>query len=251
MLDESISFPTDCASLAIYDPDVAKSAGLNEVDSWEFEYEQIQAVKDGQITLAKLGGDGYYKLRITDGELTQDERDYAAYCLEPLGLHVESGIVSVSGYWFDSDLQLQIEPGTYWVQLYDISFWESPRWWTEELTTPDDAPADYVAVIKKCDQQIAIPSELHLDSMRNWEPGPTKFLFESNTRLIGPQIGMELNTTVRKSPNGLVLKQCGPGDYSAELICYDNLNRSDRIRFCVVSVDHKAKHVIGELVTKL
>lgn len=251
--DSSITYPTDCASLILYDVDVARAAGLTDPDSWSFEYAELEAVRDGRVAIASLGGDGVYKVRITDGDLTQDERDYAAHCLKPLGLKVESGRISISGYWFDdkSDFVVDVPPGSYSVTLYDISYWQSPRWWGEDHRTTDGAPADYVAVLTPHDGPLDIPTELRLDYLLEWEPGPTKYLFESSTRVIGPQVGMELVSTVRKSGDGLILKECGPGHYRASLTSYDGLSRKDQVRFRVVSVNHEEEALQGELIAKL
>ena len=253
-IDASITYPTDCASLLIYDIDVARAAGLTDPDSWSFEYAKIDAVKDGRVSMASLGGDGVYKVRVTDGDLTPNERDYAADCLQPLGLRVESGRVCISGYWFDEECEtfVDVPPGLYTVTLYDISFWQSPRWWSpDQQQTPPDAPADYVAILQPRQGDLTIPDELQLDYLRNWEPGPTKYLFGSSTRLVGPQVGMELVSTVRRSGDSFTLKDCGPGDYSASLTSFDGLGRSDRVRFRVVSVDHEDETLVGELIAKV
>lgn len=55
-------------------------------------------MRNGLVALMHLGCDGVFKLRVTDGELTSGERDYAACCLELLGLTVESGLIRVSGF---------------------------------------------------------------------------------------------------------------------------------------------------------
>ena len=59
---------------------------------------------------------------------------------------------------------------------------------------------------------------------------------------------MILTTTVRKAPNGLTLKECGPGYYHAELNDYAQVAWKDTIRFRVLTVDHQAKSMTGEFV---
>lgn len=252
-IDASITYPTDCALLILYDAEVARAAGLDDPDSCSFEFAKLDAVRDGSVAIAALGGDGVYKARITDGDLTRDERDYAAHCLKPLGLKVTSGCICVSGYYFDveSDISVDVPRGSYSVALYEISYWQSPRWWREDRQTPDDAPADYVAALTPHDGPLDIPDDLHLDYLRDWKPGPTKYLFDSTTRIIGPQVGMELVSTVQKAGDSYLLKACGPGSYQASLTKYDGLSRSDEVRFRVVAVNHEAETVQGELIAKL
>lgn len=252
-IDASITYSTDCATLILYDVEIARAAGLTDPDIWMVDFAQLEAVRDGRVAIAALGGDGVYKVRITDGNLTQDERDYAVRCLKPLGLKVESGRIDVSGYSFDERCErcVDVPRGSYSVALYEISYWQSPRWWREDQRTPDNAPADYVAVLTPYDGPLTIPDELRLDHLIDWKSGPTNYLFDSSTRVIGPRIGMELVSTVRKSGNGFLLKECGPGDYRATLTNYDGLSRKDQVRFRVVSVNHDEETIQGELIAKL
>lgn len=67
----------------------------------------------------------------------------------------------------------------------------------------------------------------------------------------GPRAGMVLEATVRRSPRGLCLKPCGPGEYDADLVDYGGVAWRDRIRFRATHVDHAARRVVGELVEKL
>ena len=59
---------------------------------------------------------------------------------------------------------------------------------------------------------------------------------------------MILTTKVRKGPDGLTLKDCGPCDYQATLIDYSSAAWKDTIRFKVVTVDHKAQTLTGEYI---
>lgn len=253
-MDESINIPTDCALLALFDAQLAHEQSLDEPDSFEFEFANIPAVQSGDVAIVGLGGDGVYRVRITDGELRRDERDYAAAVVNGLGVRIVSGNLHLSGYGFD-DFEGRSVPcpnGVYDLTLYEIAFDLSPRWWRPDGAVPEDAPAGIVAVLRTRTTDFTPPTkELRLDSLLDWSPGERPFVFESTTRVVGAQPGMVLESKVIKGVDGLSLKACGPDNYRATLPSFEGLKWKDRVEFRVISVHHDKMLIHGEFVRKL
>jgi hypothetical protein len=255
-MDQTFRFFTDAATLAIFDPGALELRVEREGDWWCTDFSQLHEVRTGAIALVSLGGDGVYQGRITDRGLTADERDYAAERVTGLGVEVVSGSLFVGpgeslpdgGPRFTQDdlergTLCEISNGAYGVDVYAIHWFDSPRWWTDDDRRPDVAPPDFVVCLHPRSGPIAaITDEPRLFGVTD------RFLFDSPTRQIGPQPGMILTTTVRKGPNGLTLKDCGPGHYYATLTDYSQVAWKDTIRFRVISVDHDAKEMIGEFI---
>ncbi|QDV54019.1 DUF6386 family protein [Gimesia fumaroli] len=258
-MDQTFQFFTDTATLAIFDPQCLQHRAADIVDWWCDDVGQLEEVKTGVIALVSLGGDGVYQARITDDELTSDERDYAAELVENLGVDVVSGALFIgpgeclpggdaqfSSVNEERGILLKIPNGKYCIEVYSIDWFESPRWWTENQQPPENAPADYVAVLRS---RMAPLDEIN--SEPRFTGDTDQFLFESATRLIGPQPGMVLSTKVRKGPHGLTLRECGPCDYTPSLIDYSDVAWKDTIRFQVISVDHEAREMTGEFLEKV
>lgn len=254
-MNVTINFPTDCASLSLFDLKVAKAERIldnEDVDYWDPE--QVPAISSGRAISIFLGGDGVYQLRITDGDLLPDERDYAADQIAGLGLQILSGRLQISGYGFsDTGISTAAPNGLYLVTMYEIRYACSPRWWRPDGLAKD-GPADYVAVLRPRDPKAAFKlpeGELRLDYLQEWSPGEDHFLFESATRVVGAQPGMILDSTVIRYSKGFYLKECGPDEFRAHLPNYDGLGQSDRVRFRVISTDREEMCMHGELIEKL
>jgi hypothetical protein len=255
-MERTIQFFTDAAILAIFDPQRLAHWVDRDAGSWCGDFLQIEELRSGAIALVSLGGDGIYCVRLTDGDLNPDERDYADERVAGLGVEVvSSGLFIGPGEclpgggsaFTHSDLErgvlCEMDNGVYAVDVYSIRWFDSPRWWTEDHTMPVDAPADFVITLRPRTGPIAtIDAEPRLKGLSD------AFLFDSSTRQIGPQRGMILTTTVRKAPNGLTLKSCGPCEFSATLTDYAQVAWKDTIRFRVLTVDHGAKVMTGEFV---
>ena len=211
--------------------------------------------------IASLGGDGVYRLRVTDGELTQAEHDYAAEVVQGLGVEVASGALFVGpGESLSADdvtvrdsgerggILLGVPPGQYRADLYLIAWDKSPCWWTEGgQPPPPDAPADVVMILRP--RSGSFPG---VDVEPRLLGDVDSFLFDSPGRLLGPQPGMLLTSSVRKAADGsLCLKDCGPGAYVASLRDYSPVAWKDRIRLRVLEVDHDARRFVGEYVEHL
>ncbi len=256
-MDCTLEFFTDAATLAIFDPQRLERRVDDDSDWWCSGFAQLEEVQSGAVALVGLGGDGVYQARITDGDLTPDERDYAAEFVHNLGVEVVSGRLFIgpgecvpggNSHFTPADAKrgtlFEINNGSYFVDVYAIHWFNSPRWWTADHRPPHDAPADFVVVIRQ--RTGPIPA---LDSEPRFAGWSDAFLFESSTRQIGPQPGMILTTKVRKDLNGgLSLKDCGPCDYRASLTDYSQVAWKDTIRFKVLAVDHDAKRITGEFI---
>jgi hypothetical protein len=254
MMDYTLQFYTDVATLAVFDPVQLQHRAEDDYDWWCVDATKLDEVRRGAVAIIGLGGDGIYKARITDGNLTPDERDYASEVVH-LGVEVVSGHLFVGpgeclpGGGFDLTPQdvergaiLKAGDGAYAVEAYAIDWFNSPRWWTEDGRGCPGAPADFVIVLRPRHEPFAGVTGGARFNLSD------DFLFESSTREIGPQLGMILTTTVRKGSGKLQLKDCGPGDYQASLVDYSAVKWKDRIRFRVVSVDHAARTMTGEVV---
>ena len=253
-------FFTDAATLAVFDPERLRHRADAESDWWCSGFLQLEEFRSGSVALVGLGGDGAYRVRITNGDLTPDEQDYAAVRCADLGVEVVSGKLFVgpaecipgggSGFT-PADLQarllLETENGRYDVDLFAIGWFNSPRWWRGDHSVPDDAPVDVVAVLRPMLTPFAgIGSEPHLD-FRSGD-----YIFESMTRRVGPEPGMILTTKVRRGTSSeLCLKECGPCGYRASLVDYSGVAWKITIRLRVLGVDHDAKQIVGEFVEKV
>lgn len=258
-MDRTFKFLTDTATLAVFDPQQLEHRVNDDVDWWCLDFDRLEEIQAGKIALVSLGGDGGYQVRVTDGELNRDERDYAAELVANLGINVTSGNVFIGpgeclpggesrfeDYHAQRGTLFEIDNGAYRVDIYAIHWFDSPSWWTEDHNPPADAPADFVIVIRP--RTASIPA---LESEPRFHGVTDGFLFDSSTRQIGPQPGMILTTKVHKGSNGLTLKDCGPCSYRASLIDYSRVAWKDTIRFKVISVDHEAKEMIGEYIETL
>lgn len=245
---------TDAASIAAFDPEVV-TADLVEED--EFDFARMQAVRQGLAVAFSVGGDGVYRVRISDGELSSDERDYASAVLDKLRLVVRSGTVVAHGYGLagaeDVASRSPIAAGTYDVAVYEIAWWMSPTWRAEDGRISGDPPADYVLLLRPAvtNPYVMPHQQLRLDSFCDPVSGEMPFLFPSATRRAGTEPGVIMVTTVVKSPEGLRLKRCGIEQYEGELRDYAGLQWKDRIRFRVLKVDHDRHLYLGELVERL
>jgi hypothetical protein len=255
-MDRTFRFFTDTATLAIFDPRRLERRIHDEADWWCLDFSQLDEIQSGAIALVSLGADGAYQARVTDTDLNTDERDYAAECVAGLGVEVVSGKLFMGpgeclpggASRFDASdadrgILCEISDGAFSVDVYAIHWFDSPRWWTEDHHPPDDAPADFVILLRPRSGPIAA-----INSEPRFRGIADRFLFDSATCQIGPQPGMILTTKVRRGPSGLALKDCGPGNYRATLLDYSQVAWTDTIRFQVISVDHNAKEITGKFI---
>ena len=63
-----VSFFTDTASLAIFDPAALKHRMIDSADWWSDPYEEIKEINHGNVLFVGLGSDGQYKCNVHVGE---------------------------------------------------------------------------------------------------------------------------------------------------------------------------------------
>jgi hypothetical protein len=257
-MDYTILCPTDTATLAVFDPAVLAPRTSDVCDWWTDDFRTVPEVASGQIGLLSLSGDGVYKVRFTDGSLTDSEASYASERVV-LGLTVVSGNVFVGpGECLpgegtfpeltdanDGRFFVSVPPGTYLLELTAIAWDDSPDWYVPPgEPVPIGAPADIVIRIqpRPPDTAFAPPqSEPRVFSkFEGW-------LFPDLPRQLGPMPGMLLSTTVVRRRDDLVLKPCGPLGYRPILPDMAGLNWNDRILIEVLTVDHEAREFTASL----
>jgi hypothetical protein len=249
-VDHEITIATDTATVAVFDPAVLQHRLAVEADWWCRSFRELPEVRDGRIVLFSTGADGIYAARITDGDLTQDERAYAREQFR-FGMVVESDRLFVGpaeylvGEGFSPTDSAEFDrffvewnPGTYSVDLFTIDWAESPRWYVPTgMKVPADAPADLVLIVRPALRPVTVTSEPRVSGAQD------SWLFTDELRVVGPVIGMTLVTTVIKTTSGLALKHAGPGGYRPVLSELAGLQWHDKIVVCVDQVDHAKREM--------
>jgi hypothetical protein len=242
---------TDSALITLFDGQVVSEQPSDEIDY--FPIVECPGVKKGFFAAFEVGSDGTFDARVTDGPLTDDERDYAA-CLVKSRVVVKSGNLWVSGYGFEPlsigptnlvGQSFAVEPGVYNIEAYFILWQHSPRWWCESDAKRPDSPPDLVFQLTPASQssEFIPPGDIRLDAI--WLPfietQPSPFLFPSSGRVMGTQPGMRLTTETISDPkteSGIHFKKCGIENYRLELFETPSLEPGTRITVEVISVHH-------------
>jgi hypothetical protein len=246
MFSKQLNVVTDTATIAVFDQFVIQHRRFeSRADWWCEDIAQVKEARAGDIALFGVGADGVYRSRVTDGELTADERAYATAGTGPLGFRAESERIFICGAEnlpgagqggaVEGERVEQIRRGSYDLHAYQIYWFDCPRWWTAKGPDASSAPADIVICIRP--RQSAFIGIQSPPQLRGYGD---KWVFPDEPRQVGPQAGMELITTVRKAPSGLILKECGPRQYSAALEDYSQVQWKDQIRFISRSCGAKA-----------
>ena len=256
-MNETVVFSTDAATLAVFDPAVLTSRVMGPGDWWCGPSHSVPEVRAGRIALFGLGGDGVYKVRITEQGLTAVESAYATGVIT-LGMEVDSGNVFVgAGECIPGDGSAQpdsgdtnsgaflaVPAGKYVVAGYSIVWDNAPDWFVEHgQPVPASAPADIVLVLSRRNQPFAAP-----DANLRFFTGTSEWLFPDEPRRIGPVPGMVLSTSVVLRRDELLLKPCGPAGYRPVVADKSLLRWRDRVQLRVVSVDSAAREFLAEIV---
>lgn len=178
-VDITVDVETDTAWLYLFDPDLLGEYAYPDLDDYPPE---VRGVHEGELCAFSPNADGVYRLRVTTGELSGFERDYAAREVE-LGLRVVSGSLMASGKGFDARDATglsRIAPGRYCARVFHI-VWTAAK----PERVPDDPPADYVVCLSPRRERFVAPAELVVESL--YVPGVPGmgeeiFLFPSDTR---------------------------------------------------------------------
>jgi hypothetical protein len=259
-MEHVVTFGTDTATLAAFDPAVLAHRLGDGCDWWSGDFADLQEVRRGEIALVGVGGDGVYKVRVTDGELTPNERAYAAESLR-LGVVVTSGFLFVgAGEQLPGEQQsprpedpeeaeffVRLAPGEYAVEVYGIDWTGSPAWYSPSGEAPESAPADIVLrLTRRAGTFVAPSAEPRLFAERS--PG---WLFPEEPRRLGPIPGMILRTSVVRRGADLLLKPCGPLDYRPTLQDMSGCAWRDELDVRVLSVDHESREFQAEVVQRV
>jgi hypothetical protein len=258
-VEHIVQFATGTATLALFDPDVLAGRVDDYCDWWCGDFLSLEEVVRGDVALIGLGGDGVYKVRVTDGELTSAERAYAADLLH-LGLRSQSGQLLVGpGEKLPGEqltprrddpknarLFCALAPGSYALDVYGIVWHGSPDWYVEpDQPVPDSAPPDVVVRLAPRDGDFEPPTiepRIFVQTSDRW-------LFPNEPRRLGPVPGMILRTRVLRKRDDLVLKPCGPGSYRPIMTDMSGLDGNADIDVRVVAVKHDTREFEAELAS--
>jgi hypothetical protein len=243
MINKVISFPTDTSTLALFDPELLIHRIKDEApDWWTYKFSELPEVIESKLLLIDLGSDGVYQVRITNDDLTADEKAYARNKLGPFELHIISGSLFVgageevpaAGLGIETlSSCLHVPVGTFAITAYWIN-WASNGSWLGNDQKSLEVPVDIVIRIETANIKLDPPTTD--DQLRLLSDGP--FLFPDLPRKVGPLIGMHISTQVRKANGSLILAEAGPMHYRPLLDSFDGLVPGQRVKLEVLDVDH-------------
>jgi hypothetical protein len=247
-MDHTFTFSTDTATLVVGDPALIRDHARRDANWWRHERES----RHGQTAVIRLGGDGVYKIRITDQNLSFDEAAYASEVVT-LGLEVASGELFVGPLEYlpgevtlpEGCFTFSLPAEEYALNAYSVAWHDAPDWFVlPDGRSPDSAPADVALVIAPRTKSIVAPAtEPRLfGTTRGW-------VFPELPRRLGPTPGMELSTSVVRRRDDLVLKPCGPAGYRPVIHDMSTLRWRDRVRLRVLNVDHDSHEFVAEIIS--
>ncbi|MBL8018704.1 MAG: hypothetical protein JNM27_03485 [Leptospirales bacterium] len=253
MIDKLISFATDTATLALFDPELLAHR-INDAapDWWTYKFAELPEVIEGRLLLLDLGSDGAYQVRITNQELAANEKAYARNKLGPFALKVKSGELftgageEVPGAGLGIETLSSCFPilaGDYAVTVYWIDR-ASNGYWSGTENKSSDVPVDIVIQIELSTSKLNPPTEEQLQLISSGD-----FLFPDLPRHVGPLPGMLISSQVRKSNGSLVLAEAGPLHYRPLLETFDGLTQGQRVRVEVLDVDHSNRTFRARIVS--
>jgi hypothetical protein len=261
VMEHVVLFGTDTATLAAFDPALLAHRLGDDCDWWCENFTALEEFQRGEIALVGLGGDGVFKVRLTDGDLTPDERSYATE-----SLHV--GVVVTSGHLFvgageelpgehlspspedprEAKFFMRLAPGAYSVEVYGITWTDSPDWYSPPGSpVPESAPADVVLRLNRRESEFTAPGvepRLFVDVDRGW-------LFPEEPRRLGPVPGMILRTSVVRRREEFLLKPCGPLSYRPVIKNMFGYEWREELDVRVLSVNHESQEFEAEVVQRL
>lgn len=83
---------TDTAIICVFDPEaLAHRVDQENEEWWVMDFHKTPEVKNGVIAMLATFADGFYKTRLTNQDLTDEERYFVKYVLPEMGLHIVSG----------------------------------------------------------------------------------------------------------------------------------------------------------------
>jgi len=163
---------TDVATWFIFHPDDLVHRKDDPINWWDHDFAIRKELSTGTLVAVSTGGDGGYKIRVTDGSLTECERKYARHA-KKFRLRVKHGRLYLDGgYALPSEMAddpedfpnqwLEIPNGDYEVTVHVIDWSKEPGALTANDKVTDQALPSYVAVFKPVDdlQTISPPAYL-------------------------------------------------------------------------------------------
>ena len=262
-IDSQFAISTDLNSLTIFDP-VILAGHVDEREWWIMPPESsLPEVSAGVMLLLSI--DLYANVRITTGQLTQDEKDFANDVIGPFGVEATSGQIYIGGAeYIPSDGNafpespsdefgklIEIEPGKYDLTLYSVN---KPN--TVRTKTP---VADIVIVIKPRTEQFVLSARTYLDRIKKDYLYPS----ERSKKALIPKVGKEVEVVVYDTPRTVsnkVLKELRgskvrwPVAYNGYDILLDDMSlvsRGDKLKVKTVRVDMDNKIIYAELIEKI
>lgn len=273
----NIELVTDTATMTLFDPSAVPFETKGSLEWWIMDSHKLDEVSRGKMAIISLSNDGVYRARVTNQDLTPEEKDYAKFVTPDLGLEIVSGKVFIGtgeeipgGESFDLPLNkltrhghgyIILPNGHFTLRIFGINY--------DEL---DGIPTDEAQHLKQTLPDIVIqliPGKAGGTKLKE-EPslfnGSGKYLFKSTTRAARKRLqpGFILRGIVAKKrdypPRNLILKQHifplggieWPEDYTMQIDekSWERLKWKDRVDLKVTSVDKKNK-VIEASVEKV
>lgn len=272
--DKTYTFITDAASMAVFDPTVIIDRVEDDV-VWfaASQFHELKEVVAGDCAIVGLGNDGGYKIRVTQEELTEEEKAFAKDKAH-LGLKIVSGNLVVGALevlpggniytTFESinDLQggfIDIPNGEYDLHIYGLDYNilnELPD--DADIALQDSLP-DIVVVITPRTEKFVAPAEENVFFIDTDKP----FLFASPLRkkilakrrgaqLIGKRIKAKVYKSTT-SEHGFSLREHDsnwPNGYDVELEDYSQIQWKDRLVLEITAVDKTRKLLTAKVVEK-
>lgn len=265
---------TDTATIALFDPEQLTHRLKDDCDWW-IDIQSLPEVSQGDMVIVGLGGDGFYKVRVTNQELSEGERDYAKYVTPDLGVQVISGKLFIGvgeeipgeGGPLEQGLDelsrcggafIQMPNGHYTVRCYGIDIFEIPGEPTPECRELEDILPDVVIQILPGKATIPVLKE---DPSFFCDPDK-KYLFKSSHRTARKKLktareklqpGSILHAKIMKlgdtpPPNNLVVREnynidpslnriSWPLGYTIVIDDWKDLKWADRVTLKVCSID--------------
>src|SRR5262245_32468582 len=87
---------TDVATWFIFHPDDLVHRKDDPINWWDEDFAIRKEFSTGTLVAVSTGGDGWYKIRVTDGSLTERERKYARHA-KKFRLRVKHGRLYLDG----------------------------------------------------------------------------------------------------------------------------------------------------------
>lgn len=175
---KAVSFSTDLASLAAFDPR-ALAHRIRTASSWWRKPSplDVEEVRDGRASIWPIGDEGTFAVRValaSDAPLSDDEKALERGKVEGLGLVVESGDVFVGAAervpgdgLGDRIVALpgigtfaKVPPGPYVATVHVLDVRSEARWFDDEGERSPDAPPDFVVLLAPRQGPFAPPAML-------------------------------------------------------------------------------------------